>query len=213
MIDQDAPISLEAIALACERDERWLFEDLAFTVQAGAMLQVAGPNGCGKTTLLRVLCGLITPSMGSLLWCGHPVRECVSLFASSLLWIGHNNGLKPLLTPVENLTGLCALHRRATIDQQIQKALSEVGLCGFEDVPCETLSAGQQRRVALARLYLDPPPLWILDEPFTALDRQGVTQLEHRFTQHCDEGGVVIFTTHHQLAPTPTPVHVLQLGG
>jgi heme exporter protein A len=104
-----------------------------------------------------------------------------------------------LLTAEENLSWLCALHHPASRDA-IWQALAAVGLRGFEDVPCHTLSAGQQRRVALARLYLDSPPLWILDEPFTALDKQGVAQLEEHLAQHCEQGGLVVLTTHHSLS-------------
>ena len=130
---------------------------------------------------------------------------------SNLLWIGHAAGIKDLLSAEENLSWLCALHRPAT-REAIWAALAQVGLKGFEDVPCHTLSAGQQRRVALARLYLDSPPLWILDEPFTALDKQGVAQLEEHLARHCESGGMVVLTTHHTLARMPAGYRNIDLG-
>jgi heme exporter protein A len=131
--------------------------------------------------------------------------------ASNLLWIGHAAGIKDLLTPEENLAWLCALHQPVDAEA-IWQALAAVGLRGFEDVPCHSLSAGQQRRVALARLYLESPPLWILDEPFTALDKTGVAQLEQHLAQHCEQGGLVVLTTHHSLAHMPGGYRELDLG-
>ncbi|MNF47199.1 Cytochrome c biogenesis ATP-binding export protein CcmA [compost metagenome] len=127
------------------------------------------------------------------------------------MWIGHAAGIKGLLTAEENLRWLCALHQPAG-REAIWQALEAVGLRGFEDVPCHTLSAGQQRRVALARLYLDAPPLWILDEPFTALDKQGVAQLEAHLARHCEQGGLVVFTTHHSMGLVPAGYRELDLG-
>ncbi len=202
---------LQAVGLACERDWRMLFEHLELRVCPGDMLQISGPNGSGKTSLLRLLAGLMQPTHGEILLDGKPLREQGSELARSLVWIGHAAGIKDLLTPEENLTWLCALHRPAT-REAIWQALEAVGLRGFEDVACHTLSAGQQRRVALARLYLDSPPLWILDEPFTALDKQGVAQLEAHLAQHCEQGGMVVLTTHHTLAQTPSGYRDINLG-
>ncbi|MBF7730844.1 cytochrome c biogenesis heme-transporting ATPase CcmA [Pseudomonas sp. N040] len=202
---------LESMALACERDGRMLFEGLHFGVQAGDMLQVSGPNGSGKSSLLRLLAGLMQPAEGEVRLAGKALHDQRAELARSLLWLGHAAGIKGLLTAQENLAWLCALHRPAT-SAAIDAALRAVGLRGFEDVPCHTLSAGQQRRVALARLYLDAPPLWILDEPFTALDKQGVAQLEQHLEQHCQNRGMVILTTHHQLARRPRCYRELDLG-
>ena len=202
---------LQAVALACERDWRMLFENLEVRVHPGEMLQVAGPNGSGKTSLLRLLAGLMQPTAGAILLQGKPLAEQRGLLARNLLWIGHAAGIKGLLSAEENLAWLCALQRPAT-REAIWQALAAVGLRGFEDVPCHTLSAGQQRRVALARLHLDAPPLWILDEPFTALDKQGVAQLEAHLAQHCENGGLVVLTTHHTLARMPVGYRDLDLG-
>ncbi len=202
---------LEAVALACERDWRLLFEQLELRLEKGQMLQISGPNGSGKTSLLRLLCGLMQPTAGQILLQGQPLESKRSELARNLLWIGHAAGIKGLLTPEENLAWLCALHQPAD-REAIWQALAQVGLRGFEDVPCHTLSAGQQRRVALARLYLAPPPLWILDEPFTALDKHGVAQLEAHLARHCEQGGLVVLTTHHTLAEKPAGYRELDLG-
>ncbi|MBV2207769.1 cytochrome c biogenesis heme-transporting ATPase CcmA [Pseudomonas stutzeri] len=202
---------LEAVALACERDWRLLFEQLELRLEKGQMLQISGPNGSGKTSLLRLLCGLMQPTAGQILLQGQPLESQRSELARNLLWIGHAAGIKGLLTPEENLAWLCALHQPAD-REAIWQALAQVGLRGFEDVPCHTLSAGQQRRVALARLYLAPPPLWILDEPFTALDKHGVAQLEAHLARHCEQDGLVVLTTHHTLTEKPAGYRELDLG-
>jgi len=202
---------LEAVALACERDLRMLFEHLELRLAGGDMVQISGPNGSGKTSLLRLLAGLMQPTAGEVRLNGKPLNEQRTELARNLVWIGHAAGIKDVLTPEENLSWLSALHHPATREAILQ-ALAAVGLKGFEDVPCHTLSAGQQRRVALARLYLDGPPLWILDEPFTALDKQGVAQLEEHLARHCEQGGMVVLTTHHTLARMPAGYRDLDLG-
>ena len=203
---------LEAVALACERDWRLLFDKLDLRLERGEMLQISGPNGSGKTSLLRLLSGLMQPTSGEVRLQGQPLDAQRGELARNLLWIGHAAGIKGLLSAEENLAWLCALHRPAN-REAIWQALEAVGLRGFEDVPCHTLSAGQQRRVALARLYLeDTPPLWVLDEPFTALDKSGVAQLEAHLAAHCELGGVVVLTTHHSLQHKPVTYRDLDLG-
>ena len=188
-----------------------LFEHLELRLAGGDMVQISGPNGSGKTSLLRLLAGLMQPTVGQVRLNGKPLHEQRTELARNLLWIGHAAGIKDVLTAEENLSWLSALHHPAT-RESIWQALAAVGLKGFEDVPCHTLSAGQQRRVALARLYLDGPPLWILDEPFTALDKQGVAQLEEHLARHCEQGGMVVLTTHHTLTRMPAGYRDLDLG-
>jgi heme exporter protein A len=188
-----------------------LFENLDLHLHAGDMLQISGPNGCGKTSLLRLLCGLMQPTAGQVVLDAQPVDRGPAAPGSKLLWIGHAPALKDVLTPLENLSWLSALHQPADAGA-IATALDAVGLAGFEDVPCHTLSAGQQRRVALARLYLPGPPLWLLDEPFTALDRQGIEQLEKHLAEHCEHGGMIVMTTHHSLSRLPAGYRDLDLG-
>lgn len=205
-------VFLQTRQLTCERDWRVLFSGLELQLRPGQMLQVSGPNGSGKTSLLRLLAGLMQPGEGEILYRGQPLGRQREELARHSLWIGHAAGIKGLLTPLENLAWLTALQHGAS-DEAIAEALLAVGLKGFEDVPCFTLSAGQQRRVALARLYLpDAPPLWILDEPFTALDKKAVAQLEQHLAAHCEQGGMVIFTTHHELQLRPVQFIELELG-
>jgi heme exporter protein A len=201
---------LHATDLACERDGRLLFERLQVQVASGDMLQVCGPNGCGKTSLLRLLAGLMQPAEGHVALAAHAQPAHRGERGRQLLWLGHAPGIKDVLSAEENLAWLCALHAPAS-RERIWEALAATGLRGFEDVPCHRLSAGQQRRVALARLYLPGPRLWILDEPFTALDAQAIAQLERHLTEHCEQGGMVVLTTHHTLARTPASYRRLDL--
>lgn len=193
-------LPIEVENLACERDQRELFADVSFELGGGDVLQVAGANGSGKTSLLRILAGLLVPAAGQLRYGGLSVGSSAGRDAwrRDRLFIGHAPAVKVNLTAEENLAWLCALSEPRS-QQAIWEALEKVGLRGFEDVPCHNLSAGQQRRVALARLYLQAHPVWILDEPFTAIDRSGVAELEAQVLAHAERGGVVILTTHHSL--------------
>lgn len=205
---------LQTIDLRCERDERVLVDKLNLEVQAGTVCQVEGPNGSGKTTLLRVLCGLSSRYRGEILWRGSPVQSVRSEYLSELLYLGHSAGIKSVLSPRENLAWHHSMRSasRHSCQQSIDAALEKVGLYGFEDAPCYTLSAGQQRRVGLARLFLTPLALWVLDEPFTAIDKQGVAELEGWIAEHAEQGGSVLLTTHHELN-LHRPVERLRLGG
>lgn len=208
---KDHPV-LSAIGLTCERDQRRLFTDLSFQLHAGQMLRVRGPNGCGKSSLLRLLCGLARPVAGKVELYGQCLVKHRGQFAPLLLWIGHAAGIKDVLTVEENLAWLGALHARS-LRCSIRQALDAVGLSGFEDTPCHALSAGQQRRIALARLYLrDVPMLWVLDEPFTALDATGTENLEAQLAKHCENGGTVVLTTHHELTRKAADYTDLDLG-
>ncbi len=187
-----------AANLYCERDERVLFSQLSFSIAAGEVLQVQGANGSGKTTLLRILCGLNPDYSGELLWHGQPVQEIRDSFNGKMFYLGHSPAINKTLTPLQNLRWYCASHGFSD-DIAIVAALAELGLAGYENIPCHQMSAGQQRRVSLARLMLSQADLWILDEPFTALDKQGVAELEQRIAAKANAGGAVILTTHHAL--------------
>ena len=190
---------LEARELLCERDERTLFSGLSFTLNAGEWVQITGSNGAGKTTLLRLLTGLSRPDAGDVLWQGQPLHQVRDSYHQNLLWIGHQPGIKTRLTALENLH----FYHRDGDTAQCLEALAQAGLAGFEDIPVNQLSAGQQRRVALARLWLTRATLWILDEPFTAIDVNGVDRLTQRMAQHTEQGGIVILTT-------PQPLNVAE---
>ncbi|MGM0703020.1 MAG: cytochrome c biogenesis heme-transporting ATPase CcmA [Pseudomonadota bacterium] len=194
-------LRLQARNLACERDDRWLFRGLDLDIQAGEIVRVEGPNGSGKTTLLKILSGQLADYEGDLFWGERPMRQAREAFLSSLLYLGHAPGVKAALTPLENLAWYQALAGQSRDESSRMAALESIGLVGFEDVPAGQLSAGQQRRVALARLLLTPRPLWVLDEPFTAIDRDGVHALEQRLVDHARQGGCVLVTTHHELTP------------
>lgn len=195
--------------LYCERDERVLFARLEFAIAPGEVLQVRGTNGSGKTTLLRILCGLNHDYEGTVLWDGQPLREVRESFHAGVFYLGHSPAINRTLTPMQNLRWYCASQGYQD-DEAIRAALAARGLAGYEELPCYQLSAGQQRRVSLARLGLSPAKLWILDEPFTALDRRAVAELEMLIADYANAGGAVLLTTHHPLQ-LPTPPRVLDL--
>lgn len=187
---------LDAINLTCVRDDRVLFSELSFTVQPGEMVQIAGKNGAGKTSLLRILAGLAQAEEGEVKWQGEGLSRMRYQYHQDLLWLGHQPGIKTVLTAFENLS----FYHANSAESLRWQALTEVGLAGFEDLPVNQLSAGQQRRVALARLWLSTQKLWILDEPFTAIDVTGVEKLTCQLQRHTENGGMVILTTHQPLA-------------
>ena len=188
---------LTADNLSCVREERLLFSELSLTVDSGALLQLEGPNGVGKTSLLKILAGLGQPETGTVRYLGEPINRVRDAFHADLLYLGHQCGVNPVLSPLENLRFYASVMPAKTVD--FFELLDTVGLFGFEEQPAGQLSAGQQRRVALARLWLSPARLWILDEPFTAIDKKGVSALEARFEQHCQQGGAILLTTHQDL--------------
>ncbi|HCJ3708849.1 cytochrome c biogenesis heme-transporting ATPase CcmA, partial [Klebsiella pneumoniae] len=186
---------LHAERLTCIVDDRPLFAALTLSLAAGELLQIAGDNGAGKTSLLRILCGLARPESGVVSWQGQPLAKVRESFHRQLLWLGHKPGVNAALTADENLRFFFPASRL----QQRESALAAVGLAGYEDLPLSQLSAGQQRRVALTRLWLTDAPLWILDEPFTALDATAMETLTRRLEQHARQGGCAILTTHQPL--------------
>lgn len=201
---------LEVNNLFCERDERVLFNRLYFKVEKGEILQIEGQNGSGKTSLLRILAGLSDAFEGSIFWQKQPLTKVRQKYYQAMLYVGHLTGVKAALTAEENLAWM--VHLLPHLNKlTLYQALEKVGLYGFEDVPCHSLSAGQQRRVGLARLYLSSAALWILDEPFTALDKQGIAEKEALILAHVHRGGAVILTTHHQLKIPNNNLHRLDL--
>ncbi|MDB6062966.1 MAG: heme transporter ATP-binding protein CcmA [Verrucomicrobiaceae bacterium] len=189
---------LELRSVTCERDDEPLFAPLSFALHSGDIVQLDGANGIGKTSLLRCIGGLSSRFDGELLWRGESLARKRHEFTAATIYIGHAAGLKAALSPRENLlwwASLRGVDARTTIDV----ALAKVRLAGYEDSPCYQLSAGQQRRVALARLFLTDAVFWVLDEPFTAIDRAGVAELEQWLVAHADSGGAVLLTTHQPL--------------
>jgi heme exporter protein A len=203
---------LQATDLACLKGDRLLFRGLALRVDPGAMLRVAGPNGYGKTSLLRILCGLAHPETGQVCWNARPIGRHREVFHRTLLYLGHAPALNDLLTPLENLRFSCSAGGDAVDEDVCIDALVRIGLADQLDLPARVLSQGQRRRVGLARLFLGTArKLWVLDEPFTALDVAAVADLVTTLTDHCAAGGMVVLTT-HQDAPFATPPTVLNLG-
>jgi len=205
----------EALDLSCVRDERTLFSGLSFTIEPGEMVQIEGRNGAGKTSLLRILAGLSSPDAGEVRWQGVSTRRQRDIFHQQLLYLGHQPGVKSVLTAIENLAFYLSVNgpmvRGNASAEAIYQALENVGLLGYEDVTVGQMSAGQQRRVALARLWLSDAPLWILDEPLTAIDKQGVATLIALFEQHAQRGGMVLLTTHQDLQGVNRDVRKLRL--
>jgi heme exporter protein A len=201
---------LELRGVSCERDDAPLFEPVSLALAPGDIVQLEGANGVGKTSLLRCIGGLSSRWHGEMLWRGTPLSRQRAEFAAATIYLGHAIGLKAALSARENLQWWASLHGVATegVDNHkstsahtaIDVALERVGLYGYEDSACYQLSAGQQRRVGLARLFLTGAKLWILDEPFTAIDRAGVTELEQWIAAHAATGGAVLLTTHQQLS-------------
>ncbi len=188
--------SLTAERLACARGDRKLFENLSFRVRAGQALAVEGANGSGKTSLLRLIAGFLIPVAGRLI-----VQDAsgdsddAEERGKKIGWLGHHDGLKPQLTVQEQLTFWAALYRGTAS----RDALAQVGLARQADLPCRYLSAGQKRRLALARLLVSNRPLWLLDEPFAALDTAGQALVAQLMALHCGQGGIIIAATHDPL--------------
>ncbi|MGB0895302.1 MAG: cytochrome c biogenesis heme-transporting ATPase CcmA [Parashewanella sp.] len=192
---------LSAHELTCIREDRILFDELSFDIFAGDIVQIEGANGAGKTSLLRILTGLSRPYDGYVLFNNTKIQQCNEEFHQDLLYLGHKPGIKSELTAQENLDINLILNGYQDADPT--KILSHVNLTGFEDALAGHLSAGQHRRTSLARLWHTNTKIWLLDEPFTAIDKKGVVQLEQRFLKHAEQGGCVVLTSHQDLTLIP----------
>ncbi len=203
---------LEVGNLCCVRGDHRLFAGLGFSLSAGELMQVHGPNGSGKTSLLRTLCGFIVPESGEIRWRGKDIRELGEAYYGELAYLGHHNAIKDELNALENLRINAGLAGNEVDDKQALAALRRMGLRGKELLPVKVLSQGQRRRVALARLLVSNAPLWILDEPLAALDVGAVGLMQELVGEHLSKQGMVIFTTHQplQVAGVTTRDLVLQ---
>ena len=191
--------ALEARALCCVRGERRLFQNLNLTVSSGECLHVRGENGVGKTSLLRLLTGLAAPESGEILWGGNSITRDVSSYHRELLFLGHRDALKDDLTAFENLELYAALDDIHLPGDKALAALWRFGLRGREHLPVNCLSAGQKRRVLMARMLTRQAKLWILDEPFNALDIHAIKALQGLITEHVEQGGLVVLTSHQEV--------------
>jgi heme exporter protein A len=206
---QPSPIPALVVSnLSCTRDDRLLFSALNFSLNAGQVLLLEGSNGSGKTSLLRILCGFRDAEDGQISWCGESLAD--SSYFADMAFVGHADGAKKELTVLENLRFALALSKPGSYD--IAQALAKVDLAGFDDNMVQTLSAGQKRRLSLARLLISHNILWILDEPFTSLDKQGIILTESLITTHVQQGGMVILTSHHDLTLTHLPLQRIHLN-
>jgi heme exporter protein A len=186
---------LQCAGLSCIRDDRVLFEGLAFELVSGQVLLLEGKNGSGKTSLLRILCGFREPDAGQVFWCGDAINH--SQYYVDMAYVGHLDGVKKELTVLENLKVSQAIGRSG--QYSIQQALTKVHLADYDDVLVQALSAGQKRRLSLARLLITQNIVWILDEPFTSLDKQGIALIETLMSEHCANGGMIVLTSHHDI--------------
>ena len=191
------PSLLSVKGLCFERDDILVIDSVCLDLSDGEILQIEGPNGSGKTTLLRLLISALAPTHGDIYYRGARLSECRFEYLSNLLFLGHQSAVKMTLTPEENLNWMTGY---STTSEELLAALDSVQLTGYGDVPCYRLSAGQQRRVALARLLISSAKIWFLDEPFAALDNQGVKLIEACMQGHLDVGGSVVLSTHQPIA-------------
>lgn len=182
--------------LACVRGDKPLFSGLGFTLRPGEWAHVRGANGVGKTSFLRILAGLAQPEAGEIRWNDRPVNEIRDEWRRDMMYLGHQPAVKEELTPLENLEFSAALDGHRLSEEEALRALRRFGLAGREELPVRFLSAGQRRRVLLARTVTRQAKLWILDEPFTALDTKAIELLSSVVNEHLADGGMAVITSH-----------------
>jgi len=200
-----SPLSLKA--LACVKGERALFKSLSCEIEPGTLVRIAGANGTGKTSLLRLVAGLSQPAAGNIFWMGQERSADLSAYLAQVLFVGHASAIKDELTPVENILASCSIQGEVVTPIAVQEVLTQLGLGERLTLESSLLSAGQRRRIALARLWLTQRGLWLLDEPFNALDTRAVQLLANRISSHVQEGGICLYTT-HQSIPIHAPVSI-----
>lgn len=198
--------------LACLRGERLLFKNVGFELKAGGLLYVLGENGSGKSSLLRMLCGLLLPEDGTIFWGKNTIKEGAESYLSNLTYIGHLNGLKDDLTALENLTMSARAAGNEVTENKALAALTAIGIERCANLPARVLSQGQKRRVTLAKLWLVEGKLWILDEPFAALDIASVSILAAKLGEHLSSGGMAILTTHQDVTIHAQTIQTLRLS-
>jgi heme exporter protein A len=202
---------LEVRALTCTRGDKTLFKDLSFDLEPGRPCQIVGPNGAGKTTLLRAICGLTLPTAGKILWAGQELDPSCRDYIATMTYIGHSAGIKLDLTARENLLFDKKLSA-SPVDMELDALLDRLDLDTCSDLPCRQLSAGQRRRVALGRLLTRRASIWLLDEPFTSIDQQGVDLLTRMMDEHLEGGGTLAVATHQTIEFRVSEVQRLRLG-
>jgi heme ABC exporter, ATP-binding protein CcmA len=205
---------LEAADIECMRGDRVLFRGVSFTLERGALLRIAGANGSGKTSLLRIVCGLAVPTAGAVRWEGEDVRHLREEYWKHVVYIAHANAVKDDLTAQENVEIGCALAGLKVTAQDAVGALEQFGVAHCAMLPARSLSQGQRRRVALARLAVSSAAaVWVLDEPFTALDAAAVAFLQGLIAAHLVNGGIVILTTHQEVSIAAAIALRIELNG
>jgi len=203
---------LEVNKLGCVRGDRRLFSGLDLSLPAGSYLQVTGPNGSGKTSLLRILCGLLAPAEGEIKWQGENIRSLDEDYFTAVTYLGHRHGVKDELSAIENLRISNALNGIVISKQRALEALNRLGLAGRESLPARLLSEGQRRRVALARLLTCGTKLWLLDEILSSLDKGAVALIRSLIEEHLSAGGIAIVATHQDLAVATGSSYRLELA-
>lgn len=209
-VQRSADALLEVRDIHLWRGEHHLLRGISFALTSGQLLQLNGPNGVGKTSLLRIVAQLLPPESGELQWKGRPCSGSSAAYLHDLLYLGHSNALKLDLTAVENLRFSVGLQHSVSTGQCLA-ALNALAIAHCADLPARVLSAGQRRRVALARLLLSPAPLWVLDEPITNLDVSGIAAVEALMAGHLDQGGMILAAAHQSLLPGHAGTRSLQL--